>query len=57
MLVGAGALLESHLIDRDDWSMSLRFPSTASYVRAQIVDQALDMKALSNPIWREPTTS
>jgi hypothetical protein len=54
MLIGGSGLLESHAIDRDDWSMNLRFPSTNSYVRAQIVDQALNMKALSNPIWRDP---
>lgn len=53
MLIGAGGLLESHVIDRDDWSMTLPFPPAESYVRAQIVDQALNMKAISNPIWRD----
>jgi hypothetical protein len=48
-------VLESFVIDRDDWSMTLPFPATEPYVRAQIVDQALNMKALSNPIWRDPT--
>jgi hypothetical protein len=52
MVIAGGEVLESHVIDRDDWSISVDFPPTASYLRAQIVDHALDMKALSNPIWR-----
>ncbi len=52
MVIADGALLESHAIDRDDWSISLGFPPTAAYVRAQIVDHALNMKALTNPIWK-----
>jgi hypothetical protein len=46
-------LVASHVIDRDDWSTSVEFPPTAPYMRAQIVDQALNMKALTNPIWRD----
>jgi hypothetical protein len=53
MVIAGGDLLESHVIDRDDWSISVRFPPTAPYVRAQIVDRALNMKALTNPIWRD----
>lgn len=53
MVLAGRDLLESHVIDRDDWSISVRFPPAAPYVRAQIVDHALDMKALSNPIWRD----
>lgn len=54
MLIGSTGVLESIVIDRDDWSMTLPFPVSEPYVRAQIVDQSLDMKALSNPIWRDP---
>jgi hypothetical protein len=54
MLIGGSGLLDSHVIDRDDWSMIFPFPVGEPYVRAQIVDQALNMKALSNPIWRDP---
>ena len=34
--------------------MTLPVPASEPYVRAQIVDQALNMKALSNPLWRDP---
>ncbi len=54
MLIGGSGLLESQVIDRDDWSMTLPVPASEPYVRAQIVDQALNMKALSNPLWRDP---
>ena len=50
-VIAGGALLESHAIDRDDWSIGVRVPPTAPYVRAQIVDGALNVKALTNPIW------
>jgi hypothetical protein len=53
MVIAGGDLLESHAINGDDWSISVRFPATAPYVRAQIVDHLLTMKALSNPIWRD----
>jgi hypothetical protein len=53
MVIAGGDLLESHVIDRDDWSITVRVPPSAPYVRAQIVDRALNMKALTNPIWQE----
>ena len=53
MVIAGGAVLESHVIDRDDWSIGVRFPPTAPYARAQIVDRALNMKALTNPVWRD----
>ena len=53
MLIAGGNVLESHAIDRDDWSIATRFPLEEPYTRAQIVDQALNMKAISNPVWRD----
>jgi PHP domain len=57
MLIAGGRTLESQAIDRDVWSMTAAFPLDARYVRAQIVDEALNMKAISNPIWREHQTN
>lgn len=53
MLIAGGTLLESHVIDRDDWSLTAGLPPAQRYIRAQIVDNALNMKAISNPIWRD----
>ena len=53
MVIAGGDLLASHAIDRDDWSTTLPVPSEAPYVRAQIVDDALNIKAISNPIWND----
>lgn len=37
----------------DDWADIIPFQTTSSYLRAQIVDAAGGMLALSNPIWRD----
>lgn len=53
MLIAGEHVVESHTIERDDWSFVTSFPPAEPYVRAQIVDEDLNMRAIANPIWRD----
>jgi hypothetical protein len=53
LLMDQTGCISTFALGADDWSGRIRFPPTAHYLRAQIVDAAGGMLALSNPIWRD----
>ena len=53
LLVSDAGGVASHAIAADGWEQTLPFPADAPYVRAQIVDGAGGVLALSNPVWRD----
>ncbi|HEV2125183.1 MAG TPA: hypothetical protein VGW38_20730 [Chloroflexota bacterium] len=51
LLQGAGGCLAAYPVTADDWSASVALPVGQRYVRAQIVDHAGTIQALTNPLW------
>jgi len=52
LLMDQNGCISSFALGANDWSGRIRFPPTAHHLRAQIVDAAGDMLAISNPVWR-----
>ncbi|CAN5722348.1 hypothetical protein BH23CHL5_BH23CHL5_16270 [soil metagenome] len=51
MLISHGKCIAAHAVTADDWRQRITVPATAKYVRAQLVDSAGNIEALTNPIW------
>ena len=52
-LIADQGAVASAAIDRDVWSSTFVYPPNARFLRAQIVDEAGNLQAISNPIWRD----
>jgi predicted metal-dependent phosphoesterase TrpH len=53
LLIGDSGCLAAVAVDAEDFSRTLPFPAATTYVRAQLVDAAGNVLALSNPRWRD----
>jgi predicted metal-dependent phosphoesterase TrpH len=51
LLAGRQGCLAAHAIGSDDWDQEFSLPGGQSYIRAQVVDAAGAVQALTNPIW------
>jgi hypothetical protein len=47
----AAGVVHAAAVDRDDWSETVRVGATGGYVRAQVMDEAGQVLALTNPLW------
>ncbi len=53
LLLGEAGCVAAEAIHDDDHELRISFAPGAPYLRAQVVDEAGNLLAASNPVWRE----